>query len=390
MSAAADLIMFGEDWGRHPSSTQHLAHRLAKDHRIIWVNSIGLRRPKATGRDVTRAIDKLVGRFRRPPKQSAADALPNAADDPEFAGPAAFLSPLAVPVPGNWIERSLNRTVLGGQIRRAMAKQGIDRPIFWTSLPTAAHLVGSLSERAVVYYCGDDFSALAGVDHDPVARDERALVERADLILAASSVLAARFPSDRTVVIPHGVDTDLFGGDAPRAEDLPEGDGPIAGFYGAVADWIDVEMLATAADRLPHWRFVLIGPVLTDVGALAGRANVRFLGEKPHHMLPGYTQHWTASLLPFRRTPQIEACNPLKLREYLAAGRPVISTDFPALAPYRDVITVVSRPGDLVAALLEAGGEPRNSARIDARRQSVAAESWDERSRQVAALLERL
>src|SRR5262249_3752618 len=153
------------------------------------------------------------------------------------------------------------------------------------------------------YYCGDDFGALVGVDHEAVLEMERRLVAHADLIIAASKILAARFPAGRTLHLPHGVDVDRFATPAPRAPDEPQGR-PIAGFYGSLSDWIDIDMIAKAARDLPDWWFVLIGPEHTDTGALKALSNVRLLGPRPHDQLPSHIQHWTVAMIPFRDTPQ--------------------------------------------------------------------------------------
>jgi glycosyltransferase involved in cell wall biosynthesis len=272
-------------------------------------------------------------------------------------------------------------------VASAARSAGLSDPILWTSLPTAVDLAGSLGEKAVVYYCGDDFGALAGVDHEPVVRLERELVDRADMILAASPQLAERFPGSKTHLLPHGVDLSLFSQPAPRAPELP-GDGPVAGFYGSLAEWLDLDLIVEAAGRLPHWRFVLIGEVRTDVTALRGISNISLPGPRPHGTLPSFSQHWQASLLPFKDNAQIRASNPLKLREYLAAGPPVVATDFPALNGYRDLFNVVKGPDELAATLEATLAEP--SVLVDARRERVAGESWSARADQVAGLLETL
>ena len=171
----------------------------------------------------------------------------------------------------------------------------------------------------------------------------------------------------------------------PRPADLPSG--PVAGFYGNLADWIDVEALAAAATMLPNWTFVCVGPVTTDVSLLARLPNVRLLGVRPHSELPGYLQHWQVSLLPFRDCPQITACNPLKLREYLAAGTPIVSAPFPALAPYRRFVVEVEPGSTLASAILAAAIDTGRNA---LRRASVAGESWDSRAQTLSERLETL
>jgi glycosyltransferase involved in cell wall biosynthesis len=366
---ARDLIVFGEDWGAHPSATQHLVTHLARDRRVLWVNSIGLRRPRLGIKDLRRAAQKLG--------QASRGAVP--ADVPEGID---VLPPLAIPWPANnWAHRA-NRVLLRRQIAPRLS--GLNKPILWASLPTALAAVEALAPDSVAYYCGDDFAALDGVDHAPVAALERELAARADVVFAASESLAGRFTGHRAVYLPHGVDTELFARPAPRADDLPT-NGPIAGFYGSLSAWLDLDLIVRAADTLPDWHFVLIGPERTDLSALRARENIHLLGARPHAALARYAQHWDVSMIPFRDTPQIRACNPLKLREYLAAGAPIAATDFPALAPYRHLVSV-HRPGECFVDTLNRAITMRD--RREARRDSVETESWAARARQASDELE--
>lgn len=265
-------------------------------------------------------------------------------------------------------------------------KAKLESPVLWTSLPTAVDMCGHLGETALVYYCGDDFSALAGVDHETVNAREQELVARADLILAASEALAKRFPSTTTRLLPHGVDYDLFTKPAKRANDLPDDGRPIAGFYGSISEWLDIDLLISTIEQLPDWHFVFIGKAVIDTSRLTRFDNVSMLGERAHHELPSYSQHWTASLLPFADNPQIRACNPLKLREYLAAGRPVISTEFPALSEYSEHVHTVTDADSMTAALQLCASQPEGHAR----KQAVADQTWSVRADQVSDWMESL
>ncbi len=382
-----DLVVFGEDWGAHPSSTQHLIRRLARDYRILWVNSIGLRRPRLCLRDLRRVAEKLRN-MRQP---VTAQALP--------ASPAGLqiVQPRVLSWPGNPLARQLNRLLLGRQLRQAMAAMGMQRPLLWSSLPSAVEVLDLLDPAAVIYYCGDDFAALAGVDHAAVQYQEQQLVARADLVLAASSTLQARFPAAKTRLLAHGVDARPFASDYPRPADLPSGK-PIMGFYGSLSSWLDIDLLLAVARALPHWNLVLIGPLQCNLDALLQLPNVHWLGPRSHSQLPAYVQHWQVSLLPFLDNAQIRACNPLKLREYLASGKPLVSTDFPALAGYRQHVRVAQGAPDFIRAIAQAGldapaqapqwleqlhswSEVRQLADArQARQASVAGDSWEVRA----------
>ena len=373
---AKDLVVFGEDWGSLPSSTQHLIRQLALrgERKVLWVNSIGLRRPKLNKNDLARLWHKLTARTAHEPS------------DTTLSMPGCFrvINPKTLPVPEGRFLRRLAAKLLVWQIKPVMASMQLRQPILWMSLPTAVDVAGRLGESKLVYYCGDDFSALAGVDHQIVARRECQLALQADLILAASHVLYRKFPWNKTKLLSHGVDYHLFSGPCQRAVDLPQGGKPIAGFYGSLSDWLDLELLEQVIQALPDWHFVFIGRQDVDCSVLSRYPHVHFLGPRPHARLPSYVQHWTVSLLPFIDSPQIRACNPLKLREYLAAGRPVVSTRFPAASEYWQMISLIDNAEQMVMAMRHA----QQQAEPVRGQEAVANESWQAKAELLEQYLE--
>ena len=373
-----DMIVFGEDWCRHPSSTQHLMRRLARDRKVIWVNSLGLRRPRLEGHDLLRLAQKAGSLINSKSLQIASGEI-----NPPLHPFTQLLNPQALPFPGSRLAAAFNRKSLARQIGAAIRQSGFTRPIVWTSLPTALPVIGNLGERAVIYYAGDDFGALAGVDHKPVLEAERKLAEKSDLIIAASAEIASRFDPDKTVVLPHGVDYDLFANPAPRARNLPQG--KVAGFYGSLNGWIHIKAIADAANGMPDWTFVLIGKVETDISLLEDCPNVLLEPAMPHSELARWSQHWNVSLLPFLKNRQIDASNPLKLREYLAAGRPVAATyRFRAIADLQAPVATPSETESFSDAILAA---TKMRKQVNGFRQSLAGETWEARSRTVSELI---
>ncbi len=387
-----DLIVFGEDWGGLPSSTQHLVSQLAKRRKIVWVNSIGLRRPTFSWRDIKRVLNKLCGNILSPNRQTHSGASSAMDKDNKVLPGDNFhiVYPRTLPAPRSRLGRWLATRLLVSQVMPVVQQARLRSPILWTSLPTAVDVAGKLGASALVYYCGDDFSALAGVDHDTVARREAELAEKADLVLCASEKLAAKFPARRTYLLPHGVDFSLFSEPAPRALDLPDDGRPIAGFYGSISEWLDIEMLRASAEQMPDWHFVFIGKPVVDISVLSALNNVHFLGERPHQQLPSYSQHWTAALLPFIDNAQIQACNPLKLSEYLAAGRPIISTAFPAMQPFRGLVQIANNSGAMVEALRASQHIDSLPAFPGALRATVANSSWAARAQQAGHWIDAL
>lgn len=368
-----DMIVFGEDFGGLPSSTQHLVKHLPQMRKIIWVNSIGLRQPKLTRNDCYRAIGKLLG------KAKGGFNTPSQLPDNIHV-----VNLRTIPAPSSDLTRQLAKTMMLKQLLPVLKQHNITRPILWSSLPTAADLCGHLNESSVIYYCGDDFSSLAGVDHHVVTQHENDMVRKANIVIGASEKICAKFPRCKTLLLPHGVDIDLFSQPAPKADDFPNNGKPVAGFYGSLSTWFDYELINYVALNLPHWDFVFIGPNEMQGYPLPKLDNIHYLGPKAHHQLPCYSQHWQASLLPFRSNDQIQACNPLKLREYLAAGAPVIATPFPALEAYSEYINVVENAHEMSEALKLAIYEPKHSADI------VADDSWRVRSQFVRHLMDLL
>ncbi len=376
------MIVFGEDWGRHPSSTQHIMRRLAEDRKMIWVNSLGLRRPRLGRRDMARLISKAISLFAAKENQEKTNLVPFMPKHPFSA----LLNPQALPFPGSRLAAAFNQRSLSRQIGSAMRKSDFNRPILWTSLPTALPVVGQLGERAVVYYAGDDFAALAGVDHKAVLEAERKLAEKADLILAASREIGSRFNLSKTEILPHGVDFQLFADPRPKALAMPKG--KVAGFYGSLNGWIDIAAIAEAADQLQDWTFVLIGKIETDISPLRECRNIIFQPAMPHGELATWSQHWDVSLLPFLKNRQIDASNPLKLREYLAAGRPVAATyRFTAIDDLKAPVATPKAGASFASAIVSAASMRKQVFEF---RKQLADETWEARARTVAGLINAL
>ncbi|MEL7386031.1 MAG: glycosyltransferase, partial [Pseudomonadota bacterium] len=241
-----------------------------------------------------------------------------------------------------------------------------------------------MSAKGIVYYCGDDFGALAGVDHQTVLEHETELIDCADLILAASEKLAANFPHEKTVTIPHGVDFSLFSESVDKAEDMPNNGRKVLGFYGSLSEWLDYQLIEQVAEQAQDWDLVFIGPNELPQNPLPQRSNVHYLGARAHQDLPRYSQHWDASWLPFVDNAQIQACNPLKLLEYLATGTPVISTPFPALKPYQHMLHIVTNVEDVCASLNHPLPPPEGSLSL------IQQQSWESRAHQIELLVRAL
>ncbi|WCN08086.1 glycosyltransferase [Marinomonas mediterranea] len=348
--------VFGEDWGSHPSSTQHLFRYLSAKEHVVWMNSIGLRQPKLSAHDLKRLYEKgkkMMTRNTSTHSSSGTESplLQSVPVQVAESTPQTILSPKAVPLYGLKLARKANQYWLSKQVQNAHASLPKSPHALWLSLPSAVDMIGQCNEEISVYYCGDDFRALAGVDHNVIGKMEDELVEKCDLILAASEALAERFPAHKTRLLEHGVDYHQFSQRRAAPEGFPQT--KTLGFYGQLADWVDIELLEAIADHYPDWTIMLIGAIHTDTKTLLNKPNVKVLPAMPHSQLAAYVQHWDIALLPFKHCQQIQHCNPLKLREYLASGTPIVCTDFKAARTYDSVMTLVREGDDFIEKLSE-------------------------------------
>lgn len=316
-----DMLCFSHDWNSDPLSKTHLMRLLAQDNRILWVNSIGYRSPKASTKDVRRAWNKLAAATK-----PMREAIPNLF----------VLSPLAIPAWGKpWIQ-TLNRKLLVWQVKQAMRKLRFKHPINWVFNPAASVLAGRLGESLVIYYCVDEYTAFSNVPSAALINMEKQLLQRADLVIvSAERLLHSKTQyQQKTVLVRHGVDYDHFSkthsSETLVAQELKQLPKPILGYFGLMSeDWVDLPLLMKVAEKYQHGSLVLLGKVSMDLGKLASMPNVHVLGRKPYSTLPSYCKGFDVALIPFPISEVTLNANPLKAREYLAAGLPCVSTAIP-------------------------------------------------------------
>jgi glycosyltransferase involved in cell wall biosynthesis len=360
-----DMLCFGHDWSGDPLSKTHLMRLLAKDNRILWINSIGYRAPTASGRDFKRILNKLKS-FAEPVREVEPNIF--------------VLNPLAIPAYGVPAMQKVNRELLKLQVWRAMDKLGFRRIINWVFNPTAAVVAGALSEDLVVYYCVDEFTAFSGISPQLVAL-ERQLIEKADLVVVSSEKLRQTKSAfnPRTALIRHGVQYAHFAkalaAETRIPDDVARLPKPIIGYFGLMAeDWIDIDLMVHVARHFSSGSMVLLGKVTTDLSRLTALPNVHVLGRKPFEDLPAYCKAFDVAINPFPLNEVTLNSNPLKVREYLAAGLPVVSTRIPEVEVVPEVRIADSKEG-FVKAIEEAlarGAGPRA-----ARSLIMKDESWE-------------
>lgn len=361
-----DIVCFSHDWTADPLSKTHLMRLLARDNRVLWVNSIGYRAPTASRRDLSRAWKKL-----------AAATRPITNPEPNIF----VLSPLAIPAYQRASIRTLNGFLLRQQVRWAFRRLGFRRVINWVFNPPAAVVAGSLGEDRLIYYCVDEYAAFTGVSRSTMEDFERSLLEKADLSIVTSEGLleTRRKIAPAAILVRHGVDVPHFRRALDADTVVPSGvaslPGPVLGFFGLIADWVDVELLAAVAKHFSSGSLVMVGKVVTDVRALQALPNVHLLGRKPYSELPGYCKGFDVALNPFRVNELTLNANPLKIREYLAAGLPVVATNIPEVARL-GLCHIADGSADTIRAIEKALADPMTR---EERSRSMQTESWESR-----------
>jgi GT2 family glycosyltransferase/glycosyltransferase involved in cell wall biosynthesis len=323
---------FAEWKAEIPTNQHHLMDLLSRQSPVLFIESLGLRQPTASIRDLRRLGQRLV-RGVRPLR-----------DD----GRVHVLSPLVVPYHRNDAVRRLNNVLLGRSVSRSARRLGFERPILWAYVPQALSLIDVLDPRLIVYHCVDDIAAHERIDEASFRDAELAFIDCADLVIASSEPLRARL-SDRGAnvrLMTNVADTELFssalhdGPVDPAVEHLPR---PRIVFVGAVSSGkVDLELVRDLARSRRGWSIVLVGPVglgdpRTDISELRAEPNVHVLGPRPHEALPALLRGVEAAIIPYRINRLTSSVFPMKVYEYLAAGLPVVATPLPALADVNGV-----------------------------------------------------
>lgn len=368
-----DLVVFSNDWNGDPLSKTHIMRILARDNRVLWVNSIGNRAPKANAHDLQRIWGKLASFT-----EGIKEVEPNLF----------VLAPLALPFYGSEVVRTTNRTLLRLQVKRAMKQLGFTRPISWSFLPASAPVSGTLGEELVIYHCVDEFSAFSDTNGQHIAELEDRLLKRADLVITSAERLRDNKirVNPQTVLVRHGVDYRHFVKACDEKTQIPADIAslprPVMGFFGLVADWVDQEALIATARAHPEGSLVILGKVAPDcdASALEAEPNVHLLGRKRYEDLPGYCKAFDVALMPFTVNELTLNANPLKVREYLAAGLPVVSTDIPEVRQL-GLCKIASNTEQFVCQVdecLRGGPGPQRE-----RAETIFKESWEARVEEI-------
>lgn len=384
MIAGQEIVcLSSQDWGDLWTRKQRFMQRFARQgNRVLYVEleaslaSLGLLRA-----DPGRALRWLAG--------------------PRLVAPNLYVATLPPVLPCFQMSRAintLNNAGLAPLLRRWVRGLGFRRPILWTYNPYSESLVGRLGEAFAVYDCVDELSAARGLVRRETVRElERRLLEKVRVVIVThENLYRSKRASRRDVyLVPNGAEVEHFRKAArpetPVAAEMQALLRPVIGFLGSIQYWIDFDLLRFLALARPAWSFVLIGPRgrLAEVEKIERLANVHLLGRKRYEELPSYLKAFDVCLNPYVVDETAKHCSPLKLYEYLASGKPVVSVDMPEARRFARVVAIGRTYAEILDRLDEAVWPAVSApAAVAARIDAVAAHSWDHRFRELERILE--
>src|SRR5215203_1338006 len=325
------IICFGgEDWWyHHPHSKAHLMRKFARaGNKVIFVNSISMGLPGLAHKDLLPRIKRKLASYAKLARQTNEGIT--------------VVSPASLPFFGA-TARTINRRLIGAQIKRLADTRGLTNPILWIAIPTAADMIGTLDESAVVYQVSDKYDANT-MDHatDPalIRTLHEQAIDAADLVFYSGRKLftEATRGCERSHLLEQGVDYDHWRrvsevniDVAPAIEKISR---PRLGYFGAVEPWlVDQELIKRAARERPEWQWIFIGNLSRGL-EIEELPNTHFLPPVPYAELPAYAAGFDVCVLPWETEQSFTSYgSAIKVREYLATGKPVVISPLPEYEP---------------------------------------------------------
>ncbi len=382
------LCFAGLDWWyhNHAHSDFQLMLRIAQQRKVLLINSLGMRmpRPGKTSKSFRRILRKLrsIGRGLRRP-------IPEL---PEFR----VLSPLVLPAYGSRRGRRWSARLVRSQVLAAMRRCRIEAPHVIVTVPTAVDVALALPERSsLIYNRSDKHSAFEESQQGVIRGLEEKLFTHADRVLYASRELMSQEEQTlggRAVHLDHGVDLASF--TRATEEEIPacirELPHPRIGWFGTLRESVvDFVLLERIARELPHAQLVLVGDVTAELGDWAGLPNVHLLGKQPHQCIPVLGSGFDVGIMPWLQNEWVRSANPIKLKEYLALGLPIVSMQFPEAEHYSQFLSLANDHASFIAALRRTL-EAEQATDPGKQRAAVAHCDWVHRAADLATICDRI
>lgn len=368
----------GEDWWYHNRGhiDFQLMKRFAKDSTVLYINSIVMQKPRLSRgkRGFIKLLRKTKSILRGLKKSNTGFWV---------------YSPLSLPFHHIFGLRRLNEWLLRVQIWWVTRKLGIKHRIVWVACPAACNIAIRMNRGKLVYQRTDVYELYPNVPAEIIKKYDLKLKAESDLTVFVNKLLYTVESSlcKKAIYLDHGVDIEMFATAEKCSRvpaDISDIPRPIVGFFGSINgnNSMDIELIEKLTAFLPDMSFVLIGRAESDCASLLRWKNVWMLGQKPYEQIPHYGKFFDVAIMPWRQNKWIENCNPIKLKEYLALGKPIVSTPFGQLREYRDVMYEAKTPREFAECIKKALAED-SAERIAARRKIILHDTWESKAQLV-------
>ena len=366
------FLVFSDDFGEHPSSCQHIFRYISKNHKVLWVNTIGMRNPKLTLVDLKKSILKirkmLIGIFLKTKNVTTSNVN--------------VCQPLMLPFPRLRLVRKINEIFVVRSVQKKLDELFFEKPIIVVTAPNACDYIGRFKEEKVIYYCVDDFSEWPGLDRKLVSTMEDNMITQADRFIATSIDLKKRIEKKGKCVhlLTHGVDYEHFSkkNDVEHSAliNIPK---PRIGYFGLFDKRSNIDLIINVAKQLPNVSFVITGSIEVDKTDLEKIPNIYFTGKIPYTELPKMASGWDICMLPYIVNKLTDAIQPLKIKEYLSTGKPVISTPIKEAVRLQEYIILASSTQEWVdkIKLIISGAK---NIDMEKRKEFLNNEGWESKS----------
>lgn len=382
-----NIICFSSvDWTSYKTSKIYLMNIMSKRNRVLYVETIGSNAPRLCKSHFYRIIRRLSRWIKGPVRP--ADAAP---EDNIL-----IYSPLVIPIYNSRFVRKLNFCILRLTFRRLIKKLNFKEPILWFYLPTAADLIGRLGEKFCLYHCVDDWLTYPGYKNSNFENLEKKLFENSNVVFISNRLLFERkkILNKNTYYLPHAVEFEHyqkpFFPEEPLPADIVNLRRPVIAMIGEVAGWVNWAFLKFAAQTNPQWSIVMIGPVGydADIKEIKDIRNIHFLGYKEYSELPNYYRAIDVCVISFILDEHIKYCVPTRFYEHLAAGKPIVSTDFPAVREFPEELVRIAKNKEEFVELIKKSMDENSEALIKKRKELAMNNSWVSRAEYMSEIIE--
>ncbi len=384
------IIYFGpEVWSGMWRNRHQLMSRFAQKNRVMYVEPVySMYRLRNLVRNGTSGISEIWKELKKARVTKEGNNL--------FI----YHSPLYVPIFGRFPLNKISWWVWKVLFRRTLRSLGFSKPIIWLSRPVMSRFIGNFGEKLTVYHVVDEYLAYGEMDTESRTRLkmlEGELLKKVDLAIVVSDNLykTKSISNKNTYIVPNGVDylsyDKALNADTHLPLDIAGLPKPVIGYSGLISRRLDLDLISDMAQKYPEWSLVLMGKV-SEVGCeselkrLRGMKSVHFLGSKSIDQVPLYVKAFDICIIPYRLNEETRNLSPLKLYDFMAMGKEIVTSDFPAAREFRDVVHIAGSPDMFLHCVTDALAEVDQSL-FSKRRKIAAQNTWEDRVEKLSAII---